>query len=186
MTARTQFTRARVAVRRHPPLHVAVVHPAEAVARAAAAVRRRAAVRAARPRVENPPSGVRQRRGRGIFGLVLPIAALVIGDAVLGAEVRAGTFHFTWLSPTPTWQIVLGRGSAARWSRSSHRPRVRARRLGRRHTDSAGPAVLAAARRSVAYLAIFIAIGCLTRRAAVWSLAFVFLFERLLGRRSPA
>ena len=31
----------------------------------------------------------------GIFGLVVPIAALVIGDSVLGAEVRAGTFHFT-------------------------------------------------------------------------------------------
>src|SRR4029079_15026258 len=45
----------------------------------------------------------------GIYGLVMPIAALVIGDSVLGAEVRAGTFHFTWLSPTPTWQIVLGR-----------------------------------------------------------------------------
>ena len=45
----------------------------------------------------------------GIFALVMPIAALVIGDAVLGAEVRAGTFHFTWLSPAPTWQIVLGR-----------------------------------------------------------------------------
>ena len=45
----------------------------------------------------------------GIFGLVMPITALVIGDSVLGAEVRAGTFHFTWLSPTPTWQIVLGR-----------------------------------------------------------------------------
>jgi hypothetical protein len=45
----------------------------------------------------------------GIFGLVMPIAALVIGDSVLGAEVRAGTFHFTWLSPTPVWQIVVGR-----------------------------------------------------------------------------
>ena len=45
----------------------------------------------------------------GIFGLVMPIAALVIGDAVLGAEMRSGTFQFTWLSPAPTWQIVLGR-----------------------------------------------------------------------------
>src|SRR6185295_16620812 len=45
----------------------------------------------------------------GIFSLMMPIAALVVGDSVLGAEVRAGTFHFTWLSPTPTWQIVLGR-----------------------------------------------------------------------------
>ena len=45
----------------------------------------------------------------GIFSLMMPMAALVVGDAVLGAEVRAGTFHFTWLSPAPTWQIVLGR-----------------------------------------------------------------------------
>jgi hypothetical protein len=30
-------------------------------------------------------------------------------------------------------------------------------------------------------VAVFLAIGCLTRRAAVWSLAFVFLVERLLG-----
>ena len=28
---------------------------------------------------------------------------------------------------------------------------------------------------------MFIAIGCITRRTAVWSLAFVFLVERLLG-----
>ena len=53
----------------------------------------------------------------GLFGLVMPIAALIIGDSVLGAEVRAGTFHFTWLSPAPTWQIVLGRWLAVRWSR---------------------------------------------------------------------
>ncbi len=45
----------------------------------------------------------------GVFSLAMPIAALIIGDSVLGAEMRAGTFHFTWLSPTPTWQIVLGR-----------------------------------------------------------------------------
>src|SRR5262249_60781179 len=33
----------------------------------------------------------------GIFGLIVPIAALVIGDSVLGAEMRAGPVHFTWL-----------------------------------------------------------------------------------------
>ena len=33
----------------------------------------------------------------------------------------------------------------------------------------------------MAYVAVFIAIGCITRRTAVWSLAFVFLVERLLG-----
>jgi len=118
----------------------------------------------------------------GIFGLVMPITALVIGDSVLGAEVRAGTFHFTWLSPTPTWQIVLGRwigGSLVAVVTIAPSAALAAVIAG--SVSSAWPALLAAAVGSIAYVAIFIAIGCLTRRTAVWSLAFVFLIERLLG-----
>ena len=119
----------------------------------------------------------------GILGLAVPIAALVIGDAVLGAEVRGGTFHFTWLSPTPIWQIVLGRwlgGSLVavvddRAGRAPSPPSSPAPR------SSIGPVVARRAVGAVAYVAVFIAIGCLTRRTAVWSLAFVFLVERLLG-----
>jgi hypothetical protein len=107
----------------------------------------------------------------GIFGLLMPIAALVVGDAVLGAEVRAGTFHFTWLSPAPTWQIVLGRwlgGSAVVLLTIA--------------PASALAAVVAGApRAAVTYVAVFIAVACITRRTAVWSLAIVFLVERLLG-----
>jgi ABC-2 type transport system permease protein len=118
----------------------------------------------------------------GIFGLVVPIAALVIGDSVLGAEVRAGTFHFTWLSPAPSWQIVLGRwvgGSIVALCTIAPAAALAAVVAGT--PESAGAAFLAAAIGSIAYVAIFIAIGCLTRRTAVWSLAFVFLVERLLG-----
>ena len=118
----------------------------------------------------------------GIFGLVMPIAALVIGDSVLGAEIRAGSFHFTWLSPTPTWQIVLGRwvgGSTVALVTIAPSAALAAVVAG--SPSSAGPAFVAAAVGSVAYVAVFIAIGCLTRRTAVWSLAFVFLVERLLG-----
>ena len=117
-----------------------------------------------------------------IFGLVMPIAALVIGDSVLGAEVRAGTFHFTWLTPTPTWQIVLGRwvgGSLVALVTIAPACALAAVIAG--SSSSAGPAFLAAIVGSLAYVALFIAIGCLTRRTAVWSLAFVFLIERLLG-----
>jgi len=118
----------------------------------------------------------------GLFGLVMPIAALIIGDSVLGAEVRAGTFHFTWLSPAPTWQIVLGRwlgGSLVALVTIAPSCALAAVVAGT--PESAGPAFLAAAVGSVSYVAVFIAIGCLTRRAAVWSLAFVFFVERLLG-----
>ena len=118
----------------------------------------------------------------GIFALAVPIAALVIGDSVLGAEIRAGSFHFTWLSPTPTWQIVLGRwigGSLVALVTIAPSAAVAAMIAG--SPTSAGPALLTAAVGSFAYVAVFIAIGCITRRTAVWSLAFVFLVERLLG-----
>lgn len=118
----------------------------------------------------------------GIFSLVVPIAALVIGDSVLGAEIRAGSFHFTWLSPAPTWQIVLGRwlgGSVV--ALVTIVPAVGLAALIAGSPSSAGAAMAAAAAGSVAYVAVFIAIGCMTRRTAVWSLAFVFLVERLLG-----
>lgn len=118
----------------------------------------------------------------GIFGLAMPIAALVIGDSVLGAEIRAGAFHFTWLSPTPTWQIVIGRwvgGSTVALMTIAPAAALAAVVAG--SPSSAWPAFAAAGVGSVAYVAVFIAIGCLTRRTAVWSLAFVFLLERLLG-----
>ena len=74
-------------------------------------------------------------------------------------------------------------GSAARSSRSSRSRRraalaaVVAGAPGERRRGVSSPAAVG----SVAYVAVFIAIGCLTRRTAVWSLAFVFLVERLLG-----
>ena len=118
----------------------------------------------------------------GIFGLVLPITALVIGDSVLGAEVRSGTFHFTWLSPTPAWQIVLGRwlgGSLV--ALVTIAPAAALAAFIASSPESALPAFVAAAVGGAVYVAVFITIASLTRRTAVWSLAFVFLIERLLG-----
>jgi ABC-type transport system involved in multi-copper enzyme maturation permease subunit len=112
----------------------------------------------------------------------MPIAALVIGDAVLGAEVRAGTFHFTWLSPVPIWQIVLGRWvGGCIIALVTIAPACALAALVAGVPADAAPAFVAAAVGCLAYVAIFIAIGCITRRTAVWSLAFVFLIERLLG-----
>jgi ABC-type transport system involved in multi-copper enzyme maturation permease subunit len=118
----------------------------------------------------------------GIFSLMMPIAALVIGDSVLGAEVRAGTFHFTWLSPTPMWQIVLGRWlGGASVAVLTIAPATALAAVVAGAGSAAGAAYVAAAVGSVAYVGVFIAVGCVTRRTAVWSLAIVFLVERLLG-----
>lgn len=118
----------------------------------------------------------------GILALMMPIAALVVGDAVLGNEIRSGTFHFTWLSPAPIWQIVVGRwlgGSMV--AVVTMGPAVAMAAVIAGSPSSAGAMFIAAATGSICYVAVFIAIGCITRRTAVWSLAFVFLIERLLG-----
>ena len=118
----------------------------------------------------------------GIFALVVPIASLVIGDAVLGAEVRSGVFHFTWLTPTPLTQIVVGRWlGGCIVAVATIVPACALAAIIAGDAADAGAAALAAFAGAVAYIAIFVAIGCVARRAAVWSLAFVFLVERLLG-----
>ena len=117
-----------------------------------------------------------------LFPLVLPLAGLVIGDAVLGAEVRAGTFHFTWLSPVRTLTIAIGRWAAGTLVVGvALGPSFFAAALIAGSPRSAGAASLGAITGGAAYVALFIAIGVLVRRAAVVSLAVVFLGERLLG-----
>lgn len=120
--------------------------------------------------------------GLALFGLVMPVTCLVVGDAVLGAEIRSGSFAFTWMSPVPPWQIAVGRwlgGTlvAAGCLAVSFAAAAVVAGAG----EQVGPAVIAAVVGSMAYVAVFVAIGCVAKRAAVWSLAFVFLVERLLG-----
>jgi ABC-2 type transport system permease protein len=120
--------------------------------------------------------------GLALFGLVMPVTCLVVGDAVLGAEVRSGSFTFTWLSPVPTWQIAVGRwlgGTVV--AASCLAAAFAASAVVAGAGSHAGSVALAAVVGTMAYVAVFVAIGCVAKRAAVWSLAFVFLVERLLG-----
>lgn len=118
----------------------------------------------------------------GLFTVVVPIACLVVGDAVLGAEARSGTLPFTWLSPVPFPLIVAGRwlGGTIVALLTVVPACVLAAVVAA--VPEAVPAMaLAAAAGSAAYIALFVMIGSVTRRAAVWSLVVVFLVERLLG-----
>lgn len=119
---------------------------------------------------------------QGLFGLVLPLTCLVIGDAVLGADLRAGTFQLTWLSPVRFSTIVAGRWLGG-WMIAlvTLVPAFALAATIAGHTEAVGPLAIAVAAGSAAYIALFVLIGGLVRRSALWSLAFVFLGERLLG-----
>lgn len=118
----------------------------------------------------------------GLFGVVLPISCLIIGDAVLGSEVRSGTLHFTWLSPVKFPVIVAGRWLAgAVVALASVAAPFGAAAVVAGAPEAALPLAFAAATGSLAYIAVFLLLGAVTRRAVVWSLGFVVMGERLLG-----
>jgi ABC-2 type transport system permease protein len=118
----------------------------------------------------------------GLFRLILPLTCLVIGDAVLGADVRSGTFPLTWLSPVPFWMISAGRWLGG-WlvALVTLVPAMALAPLIAGVPSAVGPMAIAAAAGSAAYIALFLLVGVLVRRSAVWSLAIVLLGEWLLG-----
>jgi ABC-type transport system involved in cytochrome c biogenesis permease subunit len=133
--------------------------------------------------VDDPtPEGAFNSVTQGLFGLVLPFACLIVGDAVLGAEVRSGTFALTWLSPTPFATIVLARWLAG-WAIATITlaPAMALAAVFAGLPSAVGPILLATVFAAGAYIALFVLIGATFQRAALWSLGVVLLGERLLG-----
>jgi len=118
----------------------------------------------------------------GLFGLILPLACLVIGDAVLGADARAGTFQLTWLSPVPFHTIAIGRWLGG-WlvALVTVVPAFALATVIAGQPDSMGAMALAAAAGSAAYIALFLLLGVLVKRSTIWSLTVVLVGERLVG-----
>ena len=119
---------------------------------------------------------------QGLFGLILPLACLVIGDAVLGADARAGTFQLTWLSPVHFGTIAVGRWLGG-WMVAlvTVVPAFALATVIAGMPEAAGPMAIAAVGGSAAYVALFLLLGVMVKRSTVWSLAVVLVGERLVG-----
>jgi ABC-2 type transport system permease protein len=129
-----------------------------------------------------PAAAFARVAANGLFGLLLPIACLVIGDAVMGADVRAGTLPFTWLSPVPFRVIAVARwtaGTIVAWMTIAPAFALAAVLAG--VPRAAAPAAVATVVGAGAYVAVFVLVGCATRRATVWSLGVVLLGEGLVA-----
>ena len=131
---------------------------------------------------EPAAEGLASVAGPGLFGVVLPVGCLVVGDAVLGAEARFGTLHFTWLSPVGFATIAAGRFLAG-WlvAVAAVALPCAAAAVVAGAPAQAGPMLVATGAAAGGYVAVFVLVGATFRRAVVWSLGLVVLLERLLG-----
>ncbi len=120
--------------------------------------------------------------GSAMHTLILPITCLVIGDALLGAEIRSGVFAFTWLTPVRYATIILGRWlGGCLLATAILAPGAALAAIVAGAPEAVVPSMIAVMTGAAAYLALFLAIGATFKRPVVWSLALVILVERLLG-----
>jgi ABC-2 type transport system permease protein len=116
------------------------------------------------------------------LGVMLPVTALIVGTAVLGAEIEDGTIVHILAKPLPRRAIVLAKlvVSAAVTGTVAAVPMFVAGTVAQsaRFGLALAVACLAAA---LAYAALFLALSLLTRRPVLVGLIYVVLWEGLLG-----
>ncbi len=116
------------------------------------------------------------------FAVAVPLISLIVGTAVLGAEIDDGTITHILAKPIPRWQIVATKlGVAAGVSAVS--VAVPMFLVGLITSDSrmGWGLALGSAVSAVAYSALFVALSIVSRRPVLIGLAYVLIWEGLLS-----
>ena len=122
------------------------------------------------------------------LGLLVPLAALVFASAALGDPAEDSTLVYLWLRPVPRTTIAV-----AAWAASVLAAGLlgviatglvaAAARVG---SDLVVGALAAAALATAAYAGLFLWLGLMVRRALVWGLAYLLIWEGFVARSGTA
>lgn len=119
------------------------------------------------------------------LGLIVPVVALVLGSAALGNWVDDETLVYVWLRPVARWRLAVAAIAAA----VTVAVPITVLSLGLMAVLGSGNdadvltgTVVGTALGGVAYVSIFVAAGLLIRRALLWGLVYVFIWEFFIAR----
>ncbi|MBA2608269.1 MAG: hypothetical protein H0U92_04995 [Actinobacteria bacterium] len=118
------------------------------------------------------------------LGVLAPVVSLVLASAALGDLVDDRTLVYLWLRPVARWQISVG---AALASIGTALPLVVVPVTLAAFVGSGDGTVIAAAASASAvatlgYAGLFLALGFKVRRALVWGIAYILIWEGFLAR----
>jgi len=118
------------------------------------------------------------------LNLLVPITALVFASAALGDPAEDGTLVYLWHRPIARSRIAVAAYAAALCAVLPFA--VVPTALMAAVTGQGGRLLLASAAAgaiaAVAYTGLFVALGLLVRRALVWGLAYVLIWEGFVAR----
>ena len=122
------------------------------------------------------------------LGLLVPATALVFAAAALGDPAEDGTLVYLWLRPIARWKVVVASFAASVSVAVPFAvvPTVLAAGLTRTGRGLPLGALCAAALAVAAYSSLFLGLGLLVRRALVWGLAYVLIWEGFVARSGTA
>jgi ABC-2 type transport system permease protein len=136
-----------------------------------------------------PPADLLRAQSGFFLRILMPLAAILYGGAVIADEVEAGTFVYIWARPVPRWALVLGRSLAAATATAlvactgvllmgaaSMTAGMRVR-LFLQLPQALGAVCLAA----LAYAALFAAFGSWFRRSMVAGLLWALIWENIVA-----
>jgi ABC-2 type transport system permease protein len=120
------------------------------------------------------------------LSLLVPVVALVFASATLGDLAEDGTLVYLWLRPFPRWQLAVAAVAATVTVvvPIAVIPLV----IGAALTGDGGRLVAGAAAGSLlatlAYSSVFCGLGLRVRRALVWGVAYLLIWEQAVTRVS--
>ncbi|MEM7272998.1 MAG: hypothetical protein AAF547_07975 [Actinomycetota bacterium] len=119
------------------------------------------------------------------LGLIVPVVALVLGSAALGTWVEDETLVYVWLRPVRRVAVAVAATAAA--ATVVLPVTVGALSLlAALGTGGDADAIIGTAAGTalggLAYTAVFVALGLVIRRALLWGLVYVFIWEFFVAR----
>lgn len=133
------------------------------------------------PELERAYSGIVESYG---LGLLVPVVSLVFASAAFGDLVDDRTLVYLWLKPVARWQIVLAALAASLLVALPLAvvPIALGVSISGAGVDLVRGAAAGTALAVIAYSTLFLGLGLRVRRALVWGLAYVLIWEGAVAR----
>jgi ABC-2 type transport system permease protein len=118
------------------------------------------------------------------LSLLVPVTALVFAAAALGDLAEDGTLVYLWLKPVARWKLVAAAFAATLCIALPVAvvPTTLAAAISDTGSALTGGALAGTALATLGYVAVFLGLGLLVRRALAWGLAYILIWEGAVSR----
>jgi ABC-2 type transport system permease protein len=118
------------------------------------------------------------------LALVVPVTTLVFASAALGDFIDDGTMVYLWLRPVSRWKLAVS-AAAASFTVTLPLvllPLVIAAAATGKGSDLVVGTALSATLGIAAYTGLFVTLGIRVKRALLWGLLYIFIWEGFVAR----